>query len=512
MRIPSWVWGLAAFAISLAHFSTFEFREVSVQTDIRYFLYFAWRVSEGETPYADLFDPKTPLSMFAGAVLYRTGELLDVDPIHAVRAGYLGLAALGGWLAFLVGRALGRGRPAPGFLGLFAYCAFGLLGDLPSLGNVPKLLMALAASATGLLCFRGRFVAAGASGVFAFLDWQIGALAWLGAFAAALLSGPRRVEAAGRVVLGGALGMAPVVAFFAARGALFTAFDQTILAAFFRGTASAVERSGWEQALHVARIVGRSAGEQAWLCAAGAAGAAVVLVWLWTRRREPVAPLLQSLSVYHFGLLAFTLVDFQRRGDAFAVLHSVAFFLGVGGVALYLFLDDALRARAPASARRPALGLALAIAFVAARPGPLRPAEPLVDRDVTIADQREVVRELETLLGDRELALVEQSEILLLLRRPNPLPFIYWNAASWGHYCDASREPAPACLRRLLDASGTDARIVQPTTKTVPMRFRRFGIPTPGDGWRPVELASANRRYAILVHLRQAPERADVPQ
>ena len=60
--LPSWVWGLVAFAIALAHFATFDFQRAPIQVDIRYFLYFAWRITEGDTPYLDLFDPKTPLS------------------------------------------------------------------------------------------------------------------------------------------------------------------------------------------------------------------------------------------------------------------------------------------------------------------------------------------------------------------------------------------------------------------------------------------------------------------
>ena len=79
-------------------------------TDVRYFVYFAWQVAEGATPYLDLFDPKTPLSIFAGALLYQLGAWLGVDPLMSIRVGYLLFASVCGWLVFEVMRAMGGGR------------------------------------------------------------------------------------------------------------------------------------------------------------------------------------------------------------------------------------------------------------------------------------------------------------------------------------------------------------------------------------------------------------------
>ena len=45
--------------------------------------------------------------------------------------------------------------------------------------------------------------------------------------------------------------------------------------------------------------------------------------------------MLVVLSVYHTGVVAFSLMDFQRFGDFFLLLHSVAFFLGLVWLALY---------------------------------------------------------------------------------------------------------------------------------------------------------------------------------
>ena len=495
-----------ALAISGLHFASFDPFDSPVMGDVRYFLYFAWQITEGATPYLDLFDPKMPLASFAGAFLWALGERLGLDPIHAVRIGYLGLAATGGLLAFLVFRAVGGGRPVAGFLGLAAYLSFGLLGDVPALGNMPKLLMALAVSATALLCLHRRWLAAGVTGAIAFLDWQIGALAWLGAFAAALLYGQPGHRAALRTVVGGALGVAPCIAFFVTRGALGVAFEQTVVSAFFRGVTSSAERSFGEHLTHVARALERTMDAQSWLCLAAIGGAGVVLTWLWRRRAQNSARLLVPLCLYHFGFLLFCLVDFQFLGDAFAALHSLAFFVGALWVALYLRAEAWATRRWPARAGAATAAVALVVAFAVARPGPMRPQANWNARGVSLSQQREVAVQLEELLAGRELAVVEVSEMLLLTRRENPLPFIYWNAASWITYRRSETEGPRDSLRRLLDATEADARILQPGPgMPIPRRYRLYGLSgadAPGPEWTPVELRSSNGRYRVVVHVR----------
>ena len=95
-----------------------------------------------------------------------------------------------------------------------------------------------------------------------------------------------------------------------------------------------------------------------------------------------------------------------------------------------------------------------------------------------------------------------------LIRKPNPLPFIYWNAASWSHYCDVEAEAAAACLWRLLETTGTDVRLQfpRPGWRIMPENFRRFGLIgqyEPGPEWSVRRLESRNGRYAVLVHVRE---------
>jgi len=495
---------LVASALSLAHFASFDLFDSPVLTDVRYFLYFAWQIAEGATPYLDLFDPKTPLASFAGALLWRLGSALGVEPLYAVRVGYLGLATLGGVLGFVVFRRLGDGRPAAGFLGLAAGLSFGLLGELPAIGNIPKLLMVLSASATALLCFHRRWGAAGFVGALGFLDWQFGILAWLGAFATALLYGEPRHRAALSTMFGAVVALVPFVLYFAARGALGIALEQTVVAALFRGASSLGELSAIETLERVIHVLQLSTDIQWWLCLAAPAGVGVVVWWLVSRRTSDEVRLLVPLAIYHFGIVFVMLIDFQGFGDAFATLHSLAFFLGALWVALLVKIEGLVPAGRPAHFRRTVTAAAVVLAFVAARPGPFRAESPRDRNRPSLSSQRDVAAQLDQMLGDRVLVAVESSEMLVLLRRPNPLPFIYWNSATWGHYCDPDREPAPACLDRWLDSTGTDVRIVHRASK--PNRPRPYGLQgefAPGAEWSKVTLRASSGRYRAVVHERK---------
>ena len=166
---------LLALALAAAHFASFDVVTRPIVTDVRFFLYYAWRVAEGAVPHLDFFENKPQLSTFVGALLFQIGDFAELDPLLAIRIGYLSIASAGGVLSFWIFRRLGRGSTTAGFLGLLAYCSFGLLGVMPAIGNVPKLLVAVLASVAALLAQDRRWFWAGFVGALAFMDWQIGA-------------------------------------------------------------------------------------------------------------------------------------------------------------------------------------------------------------------------------------------------------------------------------------------------------------------------------------------------
>ena len=88
-----WLASLMALAVSATHFASFDIFTRPIVTDVRFFLYYAWRVTEGAVPHLDFFENKPQLATFAGALLYELGEFAGVDPLLAIRFGYLAIAA-----------------------------------------------------------------------------------------------------------------------------------------------------------------------------------------------------------------------------------------------------------------------------------------------------------------------------------------------------------------------------------------------------------------------------------
>ena len=444
---------LVAAGLAIGHFACFQPGTRPLLTDVRYFLYFAWRTVEGDVPHLDLFDNKTQLATFLGAALFGAGEALGVEPLLAIRAGYLGLAALGAWLAFHVVRTLARGDAVAGFLGLAAATSFGLLGLMPSFGNVPKLAMSVTGTAMACCAYRGRWTLAGFLGALAFWDWQVGGVALVAALVTALATAPARRSACLRVVAGGALGVVPFAAYYALRGALGAFVDQVFVASLFRGT-SALAREGVGARLErMAHLVEVDCPGRAWLFYASLAGAAVAAALLWRWRADERRRLLLPLVLFHLGVSSFSLLDFQWHGDLFSLMHSVVFFQGLLWLALWRLAAGPREERSGPRARI-AAGVLLALAAAASRPGPLH-AEielelPLAQAGTTLADQREVAERLRPRFESERFCLVEFSELLFLLRQENPVPFVYWNNATWSRYRESADEEKEETLARLL--------------------------------------------------------------
>src|SRR5262245_11075857 len=250
-------------------------------------------------------------------------------------------------------------------------------------------------------------------------------------------------------------------------------------------------------------------GPQRWLFYASIPGALVVGRWLWAWRARDRMRLLLPLAIYHYGLIGFSLIDFQWYGDLLVLLQSAAFFLASLWVALYrLALQHFPRAGGAVAV------LACLLAVAAARPGPLRPRLELTRTQppvagVTLADQREVADALQARIGAARIAFVEHSELLYLMRRRNGLPVIFWNRPTWSYYRLSPDES-------YLDAALRTIRSADPDVVIVPDEQRHF-LPDPETGepariridfrpflrgYEPVELASASGRYRVTAFFR----------
>jgi len=452
------LWILIACLLSAAHFAAFPAARHPLATDVRYFLYFAMRTAGGATPHLDLFDNKTQLATFAGSALFRLAQVTGTEPLRVVRVGYVGFAALAAVAAFLVHRRL-WGRAGAGLLALSVQAGFTLLGLLPCIGNVPKMLTALLATLACLLVDRQRWTLAGVAGALAFMDWQLGALAILAALVAALRSDPtRRAAVVARVILGAALGLAPFLAWYATRGALGAAFRQVVLASLYRG-ASTASRAGllsdWPRRIDLVRS---ACPGEAWLVLIGVAGLALYALVLRGpgARAAGTDRLATALAVYHYGIVVFSLWELQGYGDVFILLHSLAFFAAVALNMLWLGAE-----RVAGGGRRVVGVLVwLALALAVSRPwiarGSLRLVAAPAGEGVTLDDQRELAPQIAARAAGRRVAFVGPAEQLYLGGGTNPLPFVYWNAATYAYYRESPAESSEATLVRLLDTAGVD--------------------------------------------------------
>lgn len=494
--LPSWAPVALAGAICTTHFFSFGLSEAPIATDVRYYLYFAWRVAEGGVPHLDFFGNKTQLAAMLGGLFYRMGDAVGADPLLAIRAGYLAIATAGGLLAYSIQRRICGDRALAGLVGAVTYCAFPLLAILPTIGNVPKLLMAVLASVMGLCVYRRRWFWAGLFGSVAFMDWQVGGIAGAAALVGALLYGPARWRAAATVSLGGAAGLAPFAAYYALNGAITPWVDQTVVSSFFRGSLTLQHQTLAERWKLITNLVDRAGPVYPAVFYLAAAGVLVAAVWLWRKRGSDASRLLAALCVYHVGVVAFSLVDFQRFGDLFILLHSVAFFLALawnGAWELFLRLagsrvGDAARLRAVSGA------VFLVAAIALARPGPLAPREPFpfqgMGHKATLSEQREVAEQIRETLGDAKMVFLEYAEFALLMRHENPLPYIYWNIPSW---IDARREPKETrkqTVKRLILSLDPDA-----------YTLKRRGLPY--AGYEPVRFESESGNAGATLFVRQ---------
>jgi len=504
--VRRWAVPLIALWLTIAHLATFDITKLPLVTDIRFYAYFAAETAAGAVPHLDFFDHKTQLATLIGALLHRLGTLASLDPLLAIRAGYLVLVALHAALVFIIFRRLGRDSQIAGLIGLVAFFSFPLLGLLPATGNVPKALMALLASAAVVLVHRRKWFAAGFAGVLAAMDWQVGIVVLAAVLAAALLSGDRRWRRTSWV-LGGALAASLLfLAYFAWHGALGVAVSQCVGGSLIRASEFAASHDLAWRLHNLADVVQEGCRGQSWLLGLALPGLVAFPFWMRRFRGTVLWPPAVVLAVYHYGLICFSLFDFQRFGDLFILLNSVVFFLGVAVLEADRWMQLAAgRARGDRARRRAGglLRLAVILATVlAARPAFLRPDLVLetwrAPRGTSLADQREVGRQLLALAEGRTLAFADRVELLFLAGLSNDLPFGYWNRPLAAYLARSPFEGPAQTWFHLLTTLEPD--VIVPSSHT-PMRA--YLRASEGGQYRRLTLRSNSGACAVELWLRE---------
>ena len=451
-------WHVVAALLGLLHFGSFPWLDHPLATDVRCFLYYAARTAQGAWPHLDFFENKTPLAFFVGAGLHRLGALLDIDGFYAVRLGYLGLAALNAWLAYLIHSRLWQSRVA-GLLGLAPYLAVPILGGLPAIGNVPKLLMAVCASGAALMAARRSWCWVGVLGGLAILDWQVGGLVVIAGCVAGVVSGGHRRWRAGLAVgLAALIPVLALVALYALLGGLKPFLQQTVLASVSRGVTTATTQgvmADWPRRFQLILESPLSRPAVAALALPG-----LLLQLLAPGRTLPaVLPATVVLTVYHAGILAFSLLDFQVYGDLFILYNSLAFLAGTALCWLFREAERRALGRSPTVASLPRAG-ALLVGLALAQPWVSRQAVRIVPRPpgaaLTLEDQRGLASRLKPLLSKYRVAVLGPAELLLLTESKNPILPVYWNYATHAYFRKTRDEGMGETLRRILREASCD--------------------------------------------------------
>jgi hypothetical protein len=502
-----WAWLAPTIILAGAHYGSFGIARTPLVTDVKLYVYFAAQHAAGAVPYRDFFDIKTPLATIVGALLIHTGRFAGLDDLAAIRIGYLAIATVVPILYFLVFTRLCPQEPESGFLGACAFFAFPLLGFMPSIGNIPKLLMAVSAVAAVILVGRKRWYLAGAAGVLAYLDWQIGIISLVAVFVGALFDHGKRIRSVCRAAIGAAACITPFVLYFLWNGALGSAYHQTVLCARARG--GSAPHNLYENFLHVKSVVEQGCRGHEWLVIMAVFGACIFPFWIRRASRGKILSQVATLGVFHYGVLAYSLFDFQRFGDLFVLLHSIAFFLGVAFAELARCLRHLFaRSEILSSWRywRPGIPTFLICITVvlATRPSVLRSEYSLVTKDnpfnATLSDQREVNEALEVFILGKRLAFFAYVEQLCLSGRRNDVFHAGWNPGNHFHERLSPEESSPdTWLRVLRDAC--------PEVVAAPRGIRDdTGFV---EYFERVRLASKNDAYRIEVFVLRQPGPGD---
>ncbi len=519
---------LPAALVAVLHYASFDILLRPIVTDISFYLYFAQRVAAGAVPYVDFFEHKTPLAIFAGAIFHALGTALGLDPLLAIRAGYLALAALAALVLFLLYARIFNNRPAAGWIGMTLSFAFPLLGLMPAIGNIPKLLTVLGAGAALLAAHRRRWIFAGIFAALAALDWQPGGLlAILGVLAAASLR-PARARSLLRALLGMALAAAPILLWFAAHGALRAFFELTIGASLADKSAALPFPDRWRMILDYIRLDCSGALWLAWLAPLGMFTFAARTLCLL---RRPRGPLMIGLSLYHYGIIAFSLLDFGGHGDMFILNHSLAFFAALPAAELYYWilriLTEKVRRRPRgdrfvrhSSTHLPSLllrGVVAVLLVALVRPAFLTRGDHAARLTwaadgYSLADQRRAADILCRGLGARRIAAAHQQELLFLGGATSAAPFLFWNWATIAYYRQDDENSAMTLTRLWRDAD-PDAVLLHPAMLTGGQLMRTPLGPWLAQEYRPmIILPERDARYAPLVWLRRGtPIPEDLP-
>ena len=406
----------------LGVFLAFEPWKKGVQGDIALFQLFGRLVANGDVPYRDFFDHKTPLVNYINAVPALISDWFGLDYIVTSRAASLLLAIVGGLGLYFLCRAASL-RPAAAFGAAVTFFAFDLLDLFVALGLEPKFLNLYIGILGLLVAYRSRWFFAGVLSALAFLTWQPGAVFLLGVFArAVMVEGRHSGRSLVLATAGFAAPLALLVAYFAIAGALNEFWSDAFL--FNRDY---VERQFvwmppfdlFTERINTAYLADR------WLFLVGALGcvvwAALLALQALRRHIDDATKNAVPIAVVTLGVLLYSYVNFNTTADVIPFVPWIGFWVA--------WLVDRLARIAPSQRWIAPLAVLALTAYG---------YDTIFDQQtfVTIDNGRALVTDIEARAGLEEgdpIYVVNEAWYLLLSERDHLSRYYYTRSQAYAY-------------------------------------------------------------------------------
>lgn len=312
-----------AALVGLAWFWRFDPSGRSITGDGALFAHFGRRILDGDVPYRDFFDQKTPLVSYFNALTMGLGRVAGKSELTTMRAGYVLAAAVMVGILFLLATEL-RTRWLGAVLGVAALLSYERVGAWVAAGSSPKLLMVLAGCAGWLLAVRGRWVLAGVFSATAFLAWQPGLiyLVVVNVLAFRRPGAPSRRRRFLCANAGFGVVVIATVGFFTAVGALGDVYrDTVVFNLFYVGQGATPPIQAIPSLFSRSNAIFGSSWPALALAIAGVV--AVPVVWHRARDRDRRA-FVESLAMYFALASTFLLVSGGGESDLIMLLPLLA--------------------------------------------------------------------------------------------------------------------------------------------------------------------------------------------
>ena len=317
-----WLAGGAA-VVSLLVLLIYEPWRQPAQGDIALFQLFGRLIAEGQVPYADFFDHKTPLAYYLNAFVSLLAGWFNFDYIMGARGLSIALFALASAGMYALARYAGLARLSA-FVASLLFLAVDLFAWSAALGFESKALVSIVGIGALLAAYRGKWAVSGLLCGLAVLAWQPGVVFLAGALTQAALNDRSQLgRRAGVLVLAFFAPIVGLLLYLIAVGAMDEFWADTV-----RFNREYVGSPPWPPLERASHIVNQSYSSDRWLLLVGSLAfgcwlvAALLRVRTSTRVFAPQLP----IATVTLGVAAYSVVNFGGIGDIFPFVPWVAFW------------------------------------------------------------------------------------------------------------------------------------------------------------------------------------------